>query len=160
MTADPFQDQDYRVLTAEAFEFVLTNELKRAVRSQNYLTLVSVTPKIAGVPNGGNGDREIAVKQVARLISRDVRETDLLAETDRGRLSLVLLDADLQNSINVIERLRTRLDAYAFPKPVTLEIGAATCPTHGADVDSLRRVAETHAIHPRRDDRGTASNTH
>jgi hypothetical protein len=160
MTADPFLDEDYRVLTAEAFEFVLSNELKRAVRSQNYLTLVRVTPKIEGAPNGGNGDREIAVKQVARLISRDVRETDLLAETDKGRLSLVLLDADLQNSINVIERLRSRLDAYAFPKPVTLEIGAATCPTHGADVDSLRRAAETHAVYPRRDDRGTASNTH
>ncbi len=121
---------------------------------------MSVTPRIAGAPNGANGERQQAVRQIARLISRDVRETDLLAETDKGRLSLVLLDADLQNSMNVIERLRTRLDAYAFPKPLTLEIGAATCPTHGADLDSLRRAAEARAIHTRRDDRGTASNTH
>jgi GGDEF domain-containing protein len=160
MTADPFLDEDYRVLTSEAFEFVLNNELKRALRSQNFLTLVSVTPRIAGIPNGGNGERDNAVKQIARLISRDVRETDLLAETDKGRLSLVLLDADMPNSINVIERLRTRLDAYAFPKPLTLEIGAATCPTHGADVDSLRRAAEARSIQSRREDRGTASNTH
>ena len=158
MTADPFLDEDYRVLTSEAFEFVLSNELKRAVRSQNYLTLVSVTPQMTGA-NAGS-DRELALKQIARLISRDVRETDLLAETDKVRLSLVLLDADLQNSMNVIDRLRSRLDAYAFPKPVTLEIGAATCPTHGADVDSLRRVAEAQAIYARREDRGTASNTH
>jgi hypothetical protein len=147
MTADPFLDEDYRVLTSEAFDFVLRNELKRALRSQNYLTLVSVTPKIAGVPNGGNGDREVAVKQIARLISRDVRETDLLALTEKGRLSLVLLDADLQNSVKVIERLRARLDAYAFPRPLTLEIGAATCPTHGADIDSLRRAAEADNTH-------------
>jgi len=160
MTADPFLDEDYRILTSEAFEYILNNELKRALRSQNYLTLVSVTPRIAGAPNGANGERQQAVRQIARLISRDVRETDLLAETDKGRLSLVLLDADLQNSMNVIERLRTRLDAYAFPKPLTLEIGAATCPTHGADLDSLRRAAEARAIHTRRDDRGTASNTH
>jgi hypothetical protein len=160
MTADPFLDEDYRVLTSEAFEFVLNNELKRAVRSQNFLTLVNVTPHVAGAPAGAASDRELAVKQIARLISRDVRETDLLAETDKGRLSLVLLDADLPNSINVIERLRTRLDAYAFPKPLTLEIGAATCPTHGADVESLRRAAETQALYSRRDDRGTASNTH
>ncbi len=146
MTADPFLDEDYRVLTSEAFEFVLKNELKRAVRSQNFLTLVSVKPQIAGIPNGGNGEREDAVKQIARLISRDVRETDLLAETDKGRLSLVLLDADLQDSMNVIERLRTRLDAYAFPKPLTLEIGAATCPTHGGDIDSLRRAAEMQPV--------------
>ena len=160
MTADPFLDEDYRVLTSEAFEFVLNNELKRAVRSQNFLTLVSVTPHMAGAPAVVSSDRELAVKQIARLISRDVRETDLLAETDKGRLSLVLLDADLPNSMNVIERLRTRLDAYAFPKPLTLEIGAATCPTHGADVESLRRTAETQAMYSRRDDRGTASNTH
>jgi len=167
MTADPFLDEDYRVLTSEAFEFVLNNELKRAVRSQNFLTLVSVKPHMAGAAGGAGaaaaaatGDRDVAVKQIARLISRDVRETDLLAETDKGRLSLVLLDADLPNSMNVIERLRTRLDAYAFPKPLTLEIGAATCPTHGADVESLRRAAEAQALYSRRDDRGTASNTH
>jgi GGDEF domain-containing protein len=156
MMTDPFLDEDYRVLTPEAFEFVLTNELKRAVRSQNFLTLVSVTPQIAGVPSGAHGERADAVRQIARLISRDVRETDLLAETDQGQLSLVLLDADLQNSMIVIERLRTRLDAYAFPKPLTLAIGAATCPTHGADVESLRRAAEAQAVRPRRDDRGTA----
>jgi hypothetical protein len=156
MTPDPFLDADYRVLTSEAFEFVLSNELKRAVRSQNYLTLVNVTPRLASSPNGSSGDREVAVKQIARLISRDVRETDLLAETDKGRVSLVLLDSDLQNSMNVIERLRSRLDAYAFPKPLTLDIGAATCPTHGADVDSLRRAAEAQSFHTRRDDRGTA----
>ena len=154
MTADPFLDEDYRVLTPEAFEFVLTNELKRAVRSQNFLTLVSVTPQIAGTATGERDEE--AVRQIARLISRDVRETDLLAETDQGQLSLVLLDADLQNSLIVIERLRTRLDAYAFQKPLTLAIGAATCPTHGADVESLRRVAAAQAVHPRRDDRGTA----
>jgi diguanylate cyclase (GGDEF)-like protein len=159
MTADPFLDEDYRVLTPEAFEFVLNNELKRALRSQNYLTLVSVKPHIAGVPDG-NGERDHAVRQIARLISHDVRETDLLAETGKGRLSLVLLDADLQNSMTVIERLRARLDAYAFPKPLTLEIGAATCPTHGADIDSLRRAAEAQAIQTRRDDRGTAPNSH
>ena len=48
MTADPFLDEDYRVLTSEAFEFVLTNELKRAVRSQNFLTLVNVEPAHVG----------------------------------------------------------------------------------------------------------------
>nr|MDQ3418971.1 hypothetical protein [Acidobacteriota bacterium] len=79
MTTDPFLEEDFRVLTPEAFEFVLTNELKRAVRSQNFVTLVVLEPSIAGVPGGGNGDRDQAVKDVARLISRDVRETDLLS---------------------------------------------------------------------------------
>jgi GGDEF domain-containing protein len=158
VTADSFLDEDFRVLTSEAFDFVLNNELKRAVRSQNFLTLVHVEPTVRGAQNGGNGDREIAVREIARLISREVRETDLLAQTGKGRLSIVLLDADMPNSLGVIERLMSRLDHYEFTQPLAIEVGAACCPTHGADADSLRRAAEARPVHPRRDTRGNASN--
>ena len=33
------------VLTPETFDFVLTNELKRALRSQNFVTLVLIEPR-------------------------------------------------------------------------------------------------------------------
>ena len=52
MAADPFLDEDSRVLTPEAFDFVLRNELKRAVRSQNFLTLLLVQPTPRGAPEG------------------------------------------------------------------------------------------------------------
>jgi diguanylate cyclase (GGDEF)-like protein len=151
MATDPFLEEDFRVLTPEAFEFVLTNELKRAVRSQNFLTLVVVEPALKGVPvnSNGNGEREQAVREVARLISRDVRETDLLSHTSRGQLSVVLLDADLENSIRVIDRLMARLDHYEFPRPLTFEVGAACCPTHGVDAESLRRAAESRLVRRR-----------
>ena len=145
------------MLTSEAFDFVLNNELKRAVRSQNFLTLVHVEPTVRGAQNGGNGDRDTAVREIARLISREVRETDLLAHTAKGRLSIVLLDADMPNSLGVIERLMSRLDHYEFTQPLAIEVAAACCPTHGADVDSLRRAAEARPVHPRRDTRGNAS---
>ena len=158
MTADSFLDEDFRVLTSEAFDFVLNNELKRAVRSQNFLTLVHVEPTLREAPSGGHGDHDNAVREIARLISREVRETDLLARTGKGRLSIVLLDADMPNSMGVIERLMSRLDHYEFAQPLAIEVGAACCPTHGADVDSLRRAAEARPVHPRRDTRGSASN--
>jgi GGDEF domain-containing protein len=158
VTADSFLDEDFRVLTSEAFDFVLNNELKRAVRSQNFLTLVHLEPTVRGVPNGGNGERDNAVREIARLVSREVRETDLLAHTAKGRLSIVLLDADMPNSLGVIERLMSRLDHYEFAQPLAIEVGAACCPTHGADVESLRRAAEARPVHPRRDTRGNASN--
>lgn len=157
MTSDSFLDEDFRVLTSEAFDFVLNNELKRAVRSQNFLTLVHVEPTVQGPP-AGDADPEAPVREIARLISREVRETDLLAQTARGRVSLVLLDADLPNSMTVIERLMSRLDHYQFPQPLAIQVGAACCPTHGADVDSLKRAAESRSVHPRRDARGNASN--
>lgn len=158
MTSEPYIDEDLRVLTSEAFEFVLGNELKRAMRSQTFLTLVHLEPRLRGVPAGGNAERDRAVREIARLIRRDVRETDLLAPTGKGRLSIVLLDADLPSSMGVIDRLMSRLDHYEFAHPLAIAVGAACCPTHGADVDSLRRAAESRPVHPRRDARGNASN--
>ena len=154
MSADPFLDEDSHVLTSEAFDFVLNNELKRAVRSQNFLTLVHVEPAI----RGGAGDPDTAVREIARVISRDVRETDLIARTVAGRLSIVLLDADFPNSIGVIDRLMSRLNNYVFSRPLTIKVSAACCPTHGADAESLRRAAEAHSVHPRLDEGGSASN--
>jgi hypothetical protein len=154
MTADPFLEEDFRVLTPEAFEFVLGNELKRAVRSQNFLTLLHVEPALPG----GTGERDRIVREIARLISREVRETDLLSHTTEGRLSVVLLDADLENSLAVVERLMARLTHYQFPRPIGIQVGAASCPTHGADAESLRRAAAAHPVHHAGRPRGQASN--
>jgi len=158
MVADAFFDEDFRVLTREAFDFVLNNELKRALRSQTFLTLVLLSPHVRGTPGGGNGELDRAVREIARLLSRDVRETDLLSHTGEGRLSIVLLDADFQNALRVVDRVMARLEHYEFDQPLSIDVGAACCPTHGADVDSLRRAAEARPVHPRRDQRGTASN--
>ncbi len=161
MNGDPFLDEDYRVLTPEAFEFVLSNELKRALRSQNYLTLLLVepTPRPGAAPTDtADDDQSTALRQIARMISREVRETDLLCRTQEGRLSVVLLDADLPNSLAVIERLMARLTHYQFAEPLEIEIGAASCPTDGSDAESLRRAAEAQPVHHSRRARGNASN--
>ncbi len=42
--ADAFFEDDSRLLTPHAFEFVLDGEMKRAVRSQNYLTSSYLQP--------------------------------------------------------------------------------------------------------------------
>ncbi len=120
------------VLNSETFDFVLSNELKRAQRSQNFVTLVRMEPR-----GGGSAD---SVREIARLVSRELRETDMLA-ADATAVSMVLLDADLQNSSHVIERVLSRLEHYQFTTPVEIEVGAACCPTHGADLDTRKRVA-------------------
>jgi PleD family two-component response regulator len=155
MAGDPFLEEDFRVLTPEAFDFVLNNELKRAVRSQNFLTLLVVEPT---PQRPEEAPQHNVLRDVARLVSREVRETDLLAQTQEGQLSVVLLDSDLNNSMQVVDRLVSRFEHYSFPTPVAIEVGAATCPTHGADAETLRRAAEARPIHPRRDGRGNASN--
>lgn len=154
MASDPFLQEDLRVLTPEAFDFVLNNELKRAVRSQNFLTLLVLEPTSPATEPPPEPD---VFREVARLVSREVRETDLLSQNTSGQLSIVLLDADLHSSMQVVDRLVSRFEHYEFPTPVALEVGAACCPTHGADADTLRRAAGARPVHPRRDDRGNAS---
>ena len=134
------------MLSPEAFEFVLANELKRAVRSQNFVTLLLFEASVLGLPSSSAGERDAAVRDVARLVSREVRETDLLARTDPGQLSLALLDSDLHNATGVIDRLMTRLEHYQFTRPLSFAVGAACCPTHGADTESLRRAASQRAV--------------
>ncbi len=143
------------MLTPEAFDFVLNNELKRAVRSQNFLTLLVVEPTPRDPERVRQGE---VVREVARVVSREVRETDLLSQTTDGQLSVVLLDSDLHNSMQVVDRLVARFQHYEFGTPLVVEVGAATCPTHGADAETLRRAAEAQPVYPRRDDRGNASN--
>ena len=154
MAADPFMDEDSNVLTPEAFNFVLNNELKRAMRSQNFLTLLVIE---ATALTPGEGTQ--LTRDVARLVSREVRETDLISCTEEGRVSVVLLDADLPNSMRVLDRLLSRFEHYEFTSAKSIAVGAACCPTHGADAETLRRAAEVRPMPSRRDSRGSASNT-
>jgi GGDEF domain-containing protein len=137
MTAEPFFDEGYRVLTPAAFDYVLANELKRAERSQNFLTLVVLDAR----RERGGQPEDRALLEIARLVGLEVRETDLLARTEPTRLSMVLLDADLENSRRVIDRVMSRLTHYEFPVPLSIAVGAACCPTHGVDAASLMREA-------------------
>jgi hypothetical protein len=151
MTADQFYEEGSRVLTPEAFDFVFNNELRRALRSQNFLTLVTLAahpePERSSTRGATASD---PVAEVVPLISRDVRETDLLSHTEPGMLSLVLLDADIDSSLRVIDRVMARLDHYEFGTPLSIAVGAACCPTHAVDADSLRRHAATHPLLSRR----------
>lgn len=127
------------VLNHETFEFVLGNELKRAVRSQNFVTLLMIRLHVI---QPRNGDPSSAVEEIARLVNPELRETDLLAIDDETIL-VVLLDADLQNSARVIERVMSRLEHYQFTTPLDIDLGAACCPTQGADAGTLKRAAAT-----------------
>ena len=146
MAPDEFYEEEgSRLLTPHAFEFVLDSELKRAVRSQSFLTLVVLETRrewdgITVTADDGT------VEEMAEIVGHEVRDTDLLSHVGNGVLSLVLLDADYENSTKVIDRLVQRIDSYDFPTPVRVSMGAACYPTHAVDGDSLKRQALTHPV--------------
>ena len=140
-----FYEENSRLLTPGAFEFVLDSELKRAVRSQNYLTLVTVEASREWEGMTVTAD-DGTLQEVAQLIVREVRDTDLIGHTDRGTIALVLLDADYEHSERVITRLVSRIENYEFPTQMRIAVGAACYPTHAVDSDSLKQQALSHPV--------------
>jgi GGDEF domain-containing protein len=134
-----------KVLTPGAFEFVLDSELKRAVRSQSFLTLVVIEASREWEGMTVTAD-DGTLQEVAQIIGKEVRDTDLIGHTEKGTLSLVLIDADFEHSSHVITRLVGRIEHYEFPTALRLAVGAACYPTHAVDAESLKRQALSHPI--------------
>ena len=140
MDSSPFYEEGSKLLTSRAFQFVLDGELKRAVRSQNYLTLVTVEASREWEGMTVTADKG-TLQEMASIISSQVRETDLLGHIDQGTLALVLLDAGFEHSQVVINRLVSLIEHYEFPNALRIAVGAACYPTHAVDVDSLKHQA-------------------
>jgi hypothetical protein len=145
MTSNSFYEDGSTLLTPAAFEFVLENELKRALRSQTYLTLVAVEASREWEGMTVTAD-EGTLQQVAQLIGREVRDTDVLGHIEKGMIALVLLDSDFDHSTRVIDRLVSRIESYQFPTALRIAVGAACYPTHAVDADSLKRQARSRPI--------------
>jgi GGDEF domain-containing protein len=142
--ADRSLYEEAKVLTASAFDFVLDSELKRAVRSRNFLTLVVIEASREWEGMTVTAD-DGTLQEVAQIIGKEVRETDLIGHTD-GMLLLVLIDADFDHSSQVINRLGSRIEHYQFATALRLAVGAACYPTHAVDAESLKRQAVSHPI--------------
>ena len=140
-----FEEAGSRVLTPNAFEFVLDGEMKRAVRSQNYFTLVVLEAHREWDGMSVTADRG-TLEEVANIVGHEVRDTDLLGSTESGVLSVVLLDADYENGTRVIDRLVQRIDHYEFTSPLRISVGAACYPSHAVDPGSLRQQALSHPV--------------
>lgn len=145
MTSSSFYEEGSRLLTPGAFEFVLDSELKRAVRSQNFLTLVVIETSREWEGMMMTAD-DGTVHEVAQIVGREVRDTDVIGHTTRGTLALVLLDSDFEHSARVIDRLVSRIENYKFSTALRLAVGAACYPTHAVDADSLKRQAMSRPI--------------
>src|SRR3989475_4378432 len=137
MTSSSFYEEGSKLRTPGAFEFVLDTELKRAVRSKNFLTLVVVEAAREWEGMTVTAD-DGTLQEVAQIIGKEVRDTDLIGHTEKGTLSLVLIDADFEHSSRVINRLVSRIEHYEFPTALRLAVGAACYPTHAVDAESLK----------------------
>jgi Response regulator containing CheY-like receiver, AAA-type ATPase, and DNA-binding domains len=86
MPSGSFYEEGSKLLTSGAFQFVLDSELKRAVRSQSYLTLITIEASREWEGMTITAD-DGTLQEVAQIIGNEVRDTDLLGHTDKGTLA-------------------------------------------------------------------------
>ena len=153
MTDARFYDAASGLLTREAFSFMLDHQLKHAHRAQDFVTLVVFLVERRWrelVVNHEWRDLAVAaddwiVKEMARLIRFAVRNTDLLARSGDGAISLLLSGVDSERARHVIERLNLQLRRYRATPTLHINVGSACCPTDGVRPDELRATATRRA---------------
>ena len=145
MSPTGFYEDGSKLLTAGAFDFVLDTELRRARRSQSFVTLVMVEASREWDGVLVTADKG-TVHEVAEIIGREVRDTDFIGRTEQGTVALALLDADFEHSAGVIDRVVSHIEHYEFPTALRIAVGAACYPTHASDAGTLRREAMTRSL--------------
>jgi GGDEF domain-containing protein len=140
MTSMRFYDAASGLLTREAFSFMVDHQLRQAQRTPEFLTLVVFVLEREWRNLVVAADEWI-VKELARLIRYAVRNTDLLARTADGMLSLLLVGIDLPRADAVIERLNDQIRRYGASPALQISVGMACCPTNAVGADELLETA-------------------
>lgn len=140
MTHAGFYDARTGLLTSEAFTFMVDHQLRQAHRAQEFLTLVVIVAEQEWRELVVAADEWI-VKELARLVRYAVRNTDLLARTADGMLSLLLVGSDLERANCVIDRLNGHIRRYESSPALQISVGVACCPTHAIRAEELLQHA-------------------
>lgn len=132
-------DPETMVYKKEPFLFLLEMEINRAIRYQNYISLLLVEAESA---IEDKGVRE-SIRVLASILLGEVRKTDIVGKLDKNRLSVILLNADRSASYFVKERLASILANYGFPSFLSagIKFALACFPSDSTDARNLLKRA-------------------
>lgn len=139
-------DRVTQTLEREYFEYLLDLEVKKAVRYLYFFSLMILQRD--NVPPGLNQtEEEMLLRQLAFLTREEIRGTDIIGRIRDNKFFIILDHADSQASLKIGERVRERIEHYAFRVDdhevmLTVSIGAACFPTHASDLETLIQKAE------------------
>jgi diguanylate cyclase (GGDEF)-like protein len=124
---------------------VLENEVHRSKRLEHRFSVLMMDVDLFKKFNDSfghqAGDRVLA--GVAEVLRETTREIDTPARYGGEEFFAVLPEAGLDAAVEVAERIRATLASRIFEgRRVTLSIGVAEFPTHGADGDRLIAAAD------------------
>lgn len=136
------------LLNQGAFLETLQGELARSIRRGAPLTLALLDLDHVRQVNEqhGHGAGDQAIRSLARLLQQRLRKTDLLGRYGGESLALLLPDTALEGACHLVEDLRVRFKAIAFPFSgqevhLTFSAGIAAYPPF-RDPDMLALAAD------------------
>jgi diguanylate cyclase (GGDEF)-like protein len=143
---DPLTGLFNRRYMAETLE----RELHRARRTENPLALLMVDIDGFKQQNDafGHDAGDAILVELAALLQRSLRREDIACRYGGEEFVLVLPDAAMENAARRAEQLRDAVRRIRVPYkdtvlgPVTVSIGVAAFPDHGADGASLLKSAD------------------
>jgi hypothetical protein len=136
---------EHVLLSASWFGFIVGWALRHALRHADYLTLVTI--RASREHTGLTVDvGSPTASELADVIGPAIRGTDFIGELDDGRLGLLFTDADDAAACRIIQRCAEVLEDVQFSMSLAFEVGAASCPTNGVDLNGLVAHATSHPV--------------
>ena len=130
------------LLNHRAFQERLAEELRRAERGGNAVSIVAVDLDDFKAINDAHGHAagDDALRTVAAALRDELRAADLSGRVGGDEFTLAFVDADVGEADRIVERVRARLTAA--PRPLTLSAGIVAYPRHGTVQDELLHLAD------------------
>lgn len=125
------------------FKAALRREVRRAGRFGQEMSLAQVVLDPIRTAPGQDTDPSPTriLRELAVLLSRQVRSFDLLARRGEDEFMLILPQTGQAGALEAAERFRTAVEQHAFSAgpagTVTVTVGVASFPREGADERSL-----------------------
>jgi diguanylate cyclase (GGDEF)-like protein len=85
------------------------------------------------------------LRQVAKIFTQQIRKNDIVCRYGGEEFAILLPETTTERAAAVADKLRRVVADFQFPgvpRPVTISLGVADCPTHAASRDDLVRAAD------------------
>lgn len=125
----PFTDSLTGLYNNGFFQISLENEIKRSERYGNVFSIALVDVDSFSHFNLAHGPLEgdRLLKEVARLIKKNIREVDLAARYSGNLFAVIVTESNCQQTLTVADRIRSDV-AKKSNRDSTVSIGLASCP--------------------------------
>ncbi len=133
------------------FQKTLLTELEQSKKTKAPLTLALMDLDNFKALNDtcGHQHGDVVLKEVSKIFRESARDTDIICRYGGEEFAAIFTNTSSAAGYEIAERLRRRIDGYAFPSPsgvgtihFTISIGLANFPMNAVDKDTLIQAAD------------------